>query len=498
MSKSLLISLLIFVLLPSAAVFAQNQLESAKLRLVPWPKKITVGDKTFALPVKLAIKAVGDDIAAAEKVANTFAADLTELKFEPKVTKDSKATNAQIVLKIAKNPSLGAEGYILEIGKNIAIVAANKQGLFWGTRTALQLLSKGPGVQVPVLRIEDQPEYGYRAFMVDVAREFHSIDFHRRMVKTLASYKMNFYHIHFSDDQSYTLPSTAFPALPNPGRTYTKEQLNDLVKLAEEYNVTILPEIDVPGHASRLCEAVPELVCKGKQRGGMICGGAERSYEIVEALISEAMDIFPGPYFHLGADEVYVPAWNNCPDCEARLVKEGLKDKEALYNYFINRMNRFIQSKGRKTIVWEGFKVGSEPIIDKNVIVEEFDVATALPADLVAAGYDIINASWSPLYVLREFATSPEGIAEWNALYFGTGRPPRPLDKMLKIEPTKHLVGVSMCSWETPEQGQIALLLGTEKGVEKYAKPGPRLPAAAERMWTGDKTTAEDLLKRIN
>ena len=498
MSKSLLvISLLILVILPSAATFAQSQLDSAKLRLVPWPKKITVGDKTATMPAKLVIRVAGDDIAAAEKVANTFAADLAELKFEATVTKDSKNINAQIVLKIAKNPSLASEGYILETGKNIAIIAATKQGLFWGTRTALQLLSKGPGDSVPALRIADEPEYGYRAFMVDVAREFHSIDFHKRMVKTLSSYKMNFYHIHFSDDQSYTLPSTAFPALPTPGRTYTKEQLTEMVKLGEEYNVTIIPEIEMPGHASRLCEAVPELVCKGKQRGGMICPGPERSYEILEALISEAMDIFPGPYFHMGADEVYLPAWDGCPDCEARLVKEGLKDKEALYNYFINRMNRFVQSKGRRTIVWEGFKVDVEPIVDKNVLVEEFEISTTPPGDLIKAGYDIINASWSPLYVLKSFATSPEGIAEWNALYFGKGRPPRPLDKMLKIEPTKHLKGVSMCSWETEEAGEEALLLGTGRGMDGYAKPGPRLPAAAERMWTGDKTTAEDLLKRI-
>jgi len=123
-------------------------------------------------------------------------------------------------------------------------------------------------------------------------------------------------------------------------------------------------------------------------------------------------------------------------------------------------MNRFVKSKGRKTIVWEGFSVGKEPIVDKDVLVDVFENRWALPGDLVKAGYDIVNTSWVPLYICRDMASTPQALAEWNPLYFGGGHPPKPLSALAKIEPTNRLKGITMCSWENPESSEEGTLLG--------------------------------------
>jgi len=491
------IAILMMCLAFAALLVSECAAQQARPLLIPWPKKITMGKGAVSFNAKLLIAVTGNNLGAARRVAQTFAADLSELGFAATVSKDSEAAGADITLRLALDKSLGREGYRMSIDRGMTVSANAELGLFWGTRTALQLLRKGPGVSVPKLSVFDKPEYGYRGLMVDVARQFHSIEFHRKMVKKLASYKMNIYHVHFADDQSYTLPSKAFPALPTPDRHYTKEQLKDLAALAARYHIIIMPEIDVPGHATALSAAIPEMVCRGKKPSGVICVGSEKSRAAVEALVTEAMDLFPGPYFHIGSDEVDYPVWNGCPDCEAAKTQRGLKDNEALYNDFINGMNRFIKSKGRKTIIWEGFKVGSTPTIDKDILIDQWANSYAMPIDVVKAGYDLVNCSWVPLYICRTSATAPETIAEWSAIHFGDPHPPKELEDVLTIQPTKQLKGICMCSWENSEQVQDAILWGIGQSAEGYATPAIRLPIVAERAWTGV-TPADDVLSRVS
>ena len=490
------IAVLTLFLAFAALLVSECEAQQVRPLLIPWPRKITMGKGVVVFNTKLSIAVAGNNLRAARQVAETFAADLSDLGFAAAVLKDSEAAGADITLRLALDRSLGREGYRMSVDRGMTIRAGAELGLFWGTRTALQLLRKGPGVSVPKLSVFDKPEFGYRGLMVDVARQFHSIEFHRKMVKKLAAYKMSIYHIHFADDQSYTLPSTAFPALPTPDRHYTKEQLRDLAALAAQYHVTIIPEIDLPGHASALSAAIPDMVCRGKQPGGVICIGSERSLAAVEALVTEAMDLFPGPYFHIGADEVDYNRWNDCPDCMVAKARYGVKDNEALYNCFINRMNCFVKSKGRKMIIWEGFKVGSKPTIDKDILIDQWANSYAMPRDVAKAGYDMINASWTPLYICRTSATAPETIAEWSAIHFGDPHPPKELEELLTVEKTKQLKGICMCSWENSEQVQDAVLWGIGQSAEGYAAPAARLPIVAERAWSGS-TPADDLISRV-
>jgi hexosaminidase len=485
--------LLIALLAVAAGSRVCGEVQTDRPCLVPWPQKITMREGSFIAPKALSIAIAGRNMAATRRVAETFANDLAEMGFAPPWTDSSP----MIFLALSADKTLGAEGYRLKVDKDIRITAATETGLFWGTRTALQLLANGPGQPVSRMSIFDKPLIPLRIVMIDVARQFHSIGFHRQFVKKLASYKLNAYHIHFSDDQSYTLPSDKYPSLPTPNRHYAKEELEALVRLAGQYHVMIIPEVEMPGHNSALCAGVPDVVCRGKKPAGTVCVGSNRSFEVLKNLITETMDIFPAPYFHIGADEVGFEAWDNCPDCEHRKLSEGLKSNESLYNWFINRCNRFVRSKGRRTIVWNCVNPASRPTIDKNVLVDQWNIAFTKPGDLVSAGYDLVNASCEPLYAFKTFAAfSPEQLAEWNVWRFGLASKPVSDDSPC-IAPTKQLKGVCYCSWENTEKVQNAILFGDGDSAKGFASPAPRVPVVAERAWTGNATTAADLLGRV-
>jgi hexosaminidase len=495
MKKSLFLTVLL-VLCFSLQVWAASSAQITRPCLVPWPQKVTMRDGSITPSAEICIQVMGTSQSEAAKVAETFADDLRAIGFAPSLAGKSKDSGPKIVLDLSPETSLDSEGYRLKTDHDIRITASTDTGLFWGTRTALQLLSKGPGQPVPNLSIDDKPLLPYRSVMIDVARQFHSIEFHRQFIKRLASYKINFYHIHFNDDQSYTLPSNAYPLLPTRGRHYSKADLRDLVEFAARYHVTIVPEVETLGHNTAITAVIPDAMCRGLGPRGLVCAGSDRSFEIIKTLISETMDIFPGPYFHIGADEVDFHAWDKCPDCEARKRSEGFKTSESLYNWFINRVNRFVVSKGRTTIAWDGFKLTMEPAVDKNVLIDEWDAEYAAPGDLLKAGYTLLNASSVPLYVVRNWAAPPEAIAEWYVWHFGPMSPPPPYTTPT-MTPGKQLKGVCFCSWENTEKSQEAFLFGTGTPVEGYASPAPRVQLMAERAWTGSLTTAQDLLERV-
>lgn len=464
-------------------------------RLVPWPVEVVRGEGSLVVghSVKLDLKGQPD---AAGSIAETFVSDLRAVGF-----REEGPSETAIEFRIGADGSLGEESYELQVRSDgIGITGASDIGLFWGTRTALQLLADGPSAEVPCLRIRDWPLLGHRGALIDVARRFHSMDFHLRMVKTLASYKLNTYQIHFSDDQSFTLPSERFPDLPTEGRHYSPDEIRRLVEVADRYHVTIVPEIDVPGHSTALNKGIPETNCTHADGPlGVVCLGSEQALQAVQDLFSEVMTMVPGAFWHLGADEVRYGRYEGCDACEAARKASGSSDVRALYQTFINRMNRFIRENGRQMFVWEGFQPGAEPVIDKDIVVFPFDVKHPgrMPTDYLDAGYRLINTSWTPLYVAdRIYMTTPEIIARWNPYMFGAGRSPQPFAYWHKLAPTPDIIGAQVCSWALEEKAEEGVLFGTGPGFPEYGRPGPRVPIAAERMWTGDRTAPQDLLER--
>jgi hexosaminidase len=469
--------------------------------LVPWPREIAFLGGGWQAPRELAVHGNLDASLGVHQIARLVAKELEDAGFVLTSEEEAPRLHLQLISEndAAAHPSKD-ETYTLTIRDGIVIQATAPRGLFWGTRTALQLLAEGPGRRLPQLRITDGPAFGYRGLLIDVAREFHNLDFHRRMIKALASYKLNVYHLHFSDDQSYTLPSKAFPELPTPGCHYSREEIAELCRVAEAHQVTLVPEIDVPGHVGALTRALPGFWCDHAQEPpGVLCLGNEATYEMLETLFAEVMEMLPGPYWHLGADEVRYQAYQGCSRCASRMAELGLTDIHGLYNRFINRMNAFVKAQGRQMFVWEGFRPDSEPTVDQDIVVFPFDVKFEgmMPDDYLEGGYRLINTAWSPLYVAGISMTTPEDMARWTPDLFGAGRAPTPPKYWHRLADVSQILGGQVCSWANEEEAEWGLLLGEGPGFPEYGRPGPRLPIAAERLWTGGKKSFPDLLERV-
>lgn len=475
--------------------------EPAQLKLVPYPQEVKIQKGLFD-PRGDLVLAYDESNKEIRQVADTIAADLAGIGFSVSHgDRSGMGKNSKIELSIKDDQSLGKEGYRIDIDSDISIIAASADGLFWGTRTLLQIMDGGPEKGVPKLTITDKPEFEYRGLMIDAARRFHSMDFHIETIKRMASFKLNRYQIHFSDHESYTLPSAAFPSLPTKDRHYTTEEIKKLVGVARQYHVMIVPEIDVPGHSAALIRGIKNLSCGGRG-GGKLCIGKEDTYKTLEKLFLEIMEMIPGQYWHLGADEVSYSG-TGCNDCEARMKQEDLKEGTQLYHYFINRMHGFVKSKGRKMLVWEGFSPILDPKVDKDILVCPFDVKHSghMPSDYFKAGYKVLNTSWSPLYVADNlYMTTPEIIARWSPYMFGAGRSPQPFAYWKKFKPQDYqgrIIGAQMCSWAIEEKAEEGLLFGTGPGFDNYGRPAPRAQIMAERLWTGSETTAKDILERV-
>lgn len=476
--------------------------ETSKPLLIPWPKEITFGEGFFIPKQQLALINPRHDKGVHELV-ETFSGDLTGLGYSVVISsKPGDSNKSIIILKLTEDKSLAREAYSLKVDSKISVTARTVTGLFWGTRTVLQLLNGGSGAAIPVLDINDMPMLGYRGLMIDNARSFHSLDFHLQTIKRLSYYKMNKYHIHFSDDQSYTLPSDKFPNMPTKGKHFTKEQVHKLVETAKKYYVGIVAEIDVPGHASALTAGIPELKCEHVHGGaGKICIGKESTYKILQELIKEVMGMIPGYYWHLGADEVHYSDLDvcECGACKTRMAENNFKQGINLYHYFINRMYSFVQGENREMIVWEGFNPVEEPTVNKKIIVCPFDVKHEgrMPSDYMDQGYRLLNTSWTPLYIADGiYMTTPEILARWNPYMFGAGRSPNPFAYWKKFQPTPLVIGAQMCSWANGEKAEEGMIFGTGPGFPSYGRPAPRLQIVAERVWTGSTTSYVDLLER--
>ena len=319
----------------------------------------------------------------------------------------------------------------------------------------------------------------------------------------MSYYKMNRYHIHFSDHESYTLPSDKFPDLPTVGRHFSKEDVRQLQEVAESYHVEIVPEIDVPGHSGALTSGIPELNCTHLEGNSpKLCIGKESTYQILKELFSEVMEMFPGTYWHLGADEVRYSDLDacECTACKSRMIAHNFTRGIEVYQSFINEMYAFIKKEEREMFVWEGFDPDSEPEINKEIIVCPFDVKFKgkMPADYMNKGYRILNTSWTPLYIADGiYMTTPEIIARWNPYMFGAGRSPQPYAYWKKFEPTPLVIGAQICSWANEEAAEEGLIFGTGPGFPEYGRPAPRLQIVAERVWTGSSTGYMDLLERV-
>lgn len=296
---------------------------------------------------------------------------------------DSQSGN-QVVLKQtdALEGITSPEGYVLSVNSDgVRIEALSGAGLFYGVQTLLQMAADAPEGMTAVT-VKDEPRFEYRGIMLDVSRHFRSKEFVKRQIDLLSYYKINRLHLHLTDAAGWRIEIKKYPRLTQfaawrpqavwkdwwngkreyceetdpraQGGYYTQDDIRELVAYAQKHYVTIIPEIEMPSHSEEVLTAYLELSCTHvPYKQSDFCIGNEKTFEFLENVLTEVMELFPSEYIHIGGDEAGKASWPNCKLCQARMKKEGLKDVNELQSYSIHRMERFLNSHGRKLLGWD-------------------------------------------------------------------------------------------------------------------------------------------------
>ena len=373
------------------------------------------------------------------------------------------------------NSSFNGEKHRISIANIIEVSGGSVNAIAHAGASLLQLAKVENGrLALPLVEIEDAPDASYRGLMLDLARNWHTVASIKKCIDLAAFYKSNYVHLHFTDYQSYTLPSKAFPKLSTPDRHYTFDELEDLEAYAKTRGVILIPEIDVPGHASSIVKAYPEIFgIKALDKNPYILNmGSEEVYHALEIILSEIIPIFSSsPYFHIGGDEAIFDHVLEDPAAKEYMEIHQLgMDVHELYRHFLTRVDSMVRRQGKQTCVWEGFRPEGKVDIPKDIIVFEFETNRYLPQQLVDDGYTVVNTAWKPLYVVNKKKFSPSSIYGWNRWYWANWWPRAPSCTPIQIKPTEQVIGGQMCSWEQPEVVELPSLR-------------KRLPIMNERLW---------------
>ncbi|GCF06993.1 beta-N-acetylhexosaminidase [Dictyobacter arantiisoli] len=350
-----------------------------------------------------------------QSTGTVFAEDiLQQTGFSIPLISAASAGNGDIFLSlISDDTSLGVEGYRLEIGSAISISAATVDGVFYGTRTLLQLLRQQQ--TLPAGTARDWPDYPQRSLMVDVGRKYFSIPWLENHIRELAYLKYNYLHLHLSDNYGFRLPSERHPEVVSK-QYYTKAELQALIELAQRYHITIVPEIDMPGHMDPILAQHPELQListSGKRKPGDIDLGNEASYVLLKDLLDEFIPLFPGPYWHIGADEyLMTEAYTDYPQLLKYAHDHYGPDATERDTYlgFVNWAHEIVKAHGKRTRTWnDGLYGGTAITAAADMIYEHWDDSGLTPAEIVERGISIMNCNGDYLYYVLAPAVDENG-----------------------------------------------------------------------------------------
>ena len=367
-------------------------------------------------------------------------------------------------ITLVKNTALAAGEYQITCARQgIFVSASDADGITYGLATLHQILSNQDGeLIVPAYTIADKPDASYRALMVDLARKWHTVDQVKDYIELCYLYKIKFIHLHFTDKESYTLPSDVLPKLSTKNRSYTKEEIADINKFALERNVEIIPEIDLPGHAQPFSSAYPvKFMHKAESGkscdGNVICIGKNGVMDSLKSLFQELIEMFPNSrYIHVGGDEAKHDTCNNCKDCKAFMEANGLASTKALYTRFVKDITDMILAMGKTPVVWEGFPKEGAETISRDIVVTAWESLYHLPNDLIAEGFTVTNSSWLPLYIVPPTHSGvaggrwqPEDILRWNPYTWRNWwSASAAYEKPIVVKPTDQVIGGTLCAWE--------------------------------------------------
>ena len=373
----------------------ENSISNESIGIIPLPSTYELKPGTFYITGQ---SSIGIDKSDPEMtaLANYFNEEISD------ATGFSLPVNnsGTIIFQLGEHKELGEEGYQLSISADQLILSAYKHhGIFNGIQSVLQLLPpeiKSKTVQadatwsINCIEVTDKPQFAWRGLMLDVSRHFFTKQEVKKFIDQMAEYKYNVFHWHLTDDQGWRLEVKSLPRLTaigawraprvgnwwerepqlptdslSYGGYYTTEDIREIVEYAQQRYVTIVPEIDIPGHSMAALSAYPEISCTGgpfhvnvgntfyTEIENSLCAGNEQTFEVLDSVFAEVARLFPSPYIHIGGDECYKGFWEKCPKCKMRMQKEHLKNLEELQSYFVKRVAAMVQKRGKQVIGWD-------------------------------------------------------------------------------------------------------------------------------------------------
>jgi hexosaminidase len=487
--------------------------ERTSLPVIPLPEQYSRGPGTFEITCETVI--------AADEANHLNALYLRDLLspasgFPLPIGNVGHEDARTIRLAIGGEPArLEREGYSLEVSADrLTLSAPESAGVFCGIQTLRQLLpleieeravNRTVRWQVPCVTIRDRPRFQWRGYMLDEARHFHGGETVLRALDLMALQKLNVFHWHLTDDQGWRIEIKGYPKLTEIGSVrkgtttgfigrhdglphsgfYTQDEVKEIVAYAAARNITIVPEIEMPGHCIAALAAYPELSCTGGPfevlaRFGptwdVLCPGKESVFTFLENVLDEVIGIFPSPFIHIGGDEVLKRRWSKCPDCRRRMAQEGLEAVGELQGYFTNRVAAHLASRGRRLVGWnEILRDG----LHETAVVQYWTRHRKEIVEAIRNGRDMINSSFMSLYLDHSYSLTPLS----KAYDF------EPVLPELEMSETDRVLGLEAPLWSEFVRNRARL------DYQTY----PRLTAFAETGWSPrQRKDYEDFTDRLS
>lgn len=368
---------------------------ASPLPLMPWPQQVeqpaSGGALTLTPPLTLQIS--GDHLAGAEARWLERISNQTGWPLLP-ATQPVVAPTIRIVITEAVDPLPlpdSDERYQLQVnGDGVLLTAHSRFGAMRGMETLLQLIQNGAqGTTIPYVTIHDHPRFPWRGVLIDTARHFMPVETLKRQIDGIAAARMNVFHWHLTDDQGWRFASSHYPQLQqkaSDGNYYSQQQMREIVKYATDRGVRVVPELDIPGHASALAVAMPELISAPGpwqiERGWgvfkpLLDPSNEQVYQVIDTLVGEMAAIFPDPWLHIGGDEVNPTQWNDSPTIQQFMREHGLKDAHALQAYFNQRVEKILEAHQRQMMGWDEI---AHPTLPRSILIQSWQGQDALSA----------------------------------------------------------------------------------------------------------------------
>lgn len=477
--------------------------------VVPLPRSIhPIDEAPFIVDgsTRICYPADNEQLKQTALFLSDYVKEITGLTLE---TVEGESVSNSINLIIGETPFFSPEGYLIYVGnKTINITARSEAGIFYGVQTLRKSLPHTNRKEIcfPAIAIQDEPRFAYRGLHLDVGRHFFPIEFVKRYIDIMALHNLNTFHWHLTEDQGWRIEIKKYPKLTEVGSIrkeslvgnssdefdgkpyggfYTQEEVREVIRYAAERHITVVPEIDLPGHITSALAAYPELGCTGGPyevatvygvHKDVLCVGNEKTLQFAKEVLSEIIDLFPSHYIHVGGDECPRDRWKQCPKCQALIRKMGWKDghdhqaEDKLQSYFMTEIEKFVNSKGRQIIGWDEILEGG---LAPNATVMSWR-GTENGIKAAEQQHDVIMTPAGITYFSSRQLLELGGSRGLQRVYDFQVIP-----DTLPQSVAKHIIGVQACLWseriETPQRAEYLIL--------------PRLAALSELAWSDPKQT---------